>query len=211
MKKTLVLIITLLGFAACEAQPPTQPKPPEAQTTSPTKSPQQTKPSKPQGTPTTQPSTHASTNANCNALSELDQMDPRTPVPLQPMMAWHQKQNMQEHLKAIEGIIDALAREDWVALKKHSATIETNPQMTQMCQHMGAGAKGFTEMALSFHKTADEIGRAASAKDQKAVLRAMAKTINVCTSCHTTYKQQVVDAATWQKKTGQHHQPTKHH
>ena len=209
MKRTLILAATILSLVACDANAPKQPNP-TAKTTTPKTSSKQTKPeTKPQTAPTTQSSSKTATN--CDALNALDQMDPRTPVPLQPMMAWHQKQNMQDHLKAIEGIVDALAKEDWEALKKHSATIETNPQMTQMCQHMGAGAKGFTEMALSFHKNADEIGRAAKAKDQKAVLRAMAKTINVCTTCHTTYKQHVVDAATWQKQTGQQHHPNKHH
>ena len=29
-----------------------------------------------------------------DAQAELDALDPRVPVPLQPMMAWHQKQNM---------------------------------------------------------------------------------------------------------------------
>ena len=58
-------------------------------------------------------------------------MDTRRPVPLQPMMAWHQKQNMMEHLVAIQGITDGLAREDWVAITEASARIERTSLMTR--------------------------------------------------------------------------------
>ena len=50
-------------------------------------------------------------------------MDTRTPVPLQPMMAWHQKQNMQAHLVAIQGITAALAEQDWEGVSQASVTI----------------------------------------------------------------------------------------
>lgn len=104
----------------------------------------------------------------CQPMDELASLDHRTPVPLQPMMAWHQKQNMMEHLVAIQRITDGLAREDWEEVATASALIESSPQMQQMCQHMGAGAQGFTEMALDFHRRADVIGVAARAHDGAA-------------------------------------------
>lgn len=139
--------------------------------------------------------------------AELAAMDGRTPVPLQPMMAWHQKQNMMDHLVAIQGITAALAEDDWDAVAKASAKIESSPQMQQMCQHMGAGAEGFTELALEFHQRANAIGEAAAEKDAKKVLRATSHTLEACTKCHATYKQEVVDAATWQARTGSSHDP----
>lgn len=156
----------------------------------------------------TQPSPSA---AACAPYEELAAMDPRRPVPLQPMMAWHQKQNMMEHLVAIERITDALAREDWEGVASASALIESSPQMQQMCQHMGAGAEGFTELALAFHERADAIGVAARAQDGTGVLRATAHTLQACTSCHATYRQDVVDATTWQARTGAMHLPTMDH
>jgi hypothetical protein len=134
-------------------------------------------------------------------------LDPRTPVPLQPMMAWHQKQNMQEHLVAIQRITEALASEDWDAIATASALIESSPQMQQMCQHMGAGADGFTELALDFHHRADAIGEAARSHDGVAVLRATATTLQACTACHATYRQDIVDAKTWELRTGSAHDP----
>nr|MBP9088338.1 hypothetical protein [Kofleriaceae bacterium] len=42
------------------------------------------------------------------AQGMLDQLDTRKPMPLLPMMANHQKQNMREHLEAVQGIMAAL-------------------------------------------------------------------------------------------------------
>jgi len=147
----------------------------------------------------------------CEPISELNALDPRRPIPLQPMMAWHQKQNMQDHLVAIERIVDALAREDWEAIGLASERIESSPQMQQMCEHMGAGADGFTEIALDFHRKADAIGEAADARDAQAVLRATSNTLQACTSCHSTYRQEIVDAEAWTSRTGQTHDPSMMH
>lgn len=171
---------------------------------------------KPDNTPT--PSATAATTAKatttsdaCQPITELGKLDHRQPVPLQPMMAWHQKQNMMEHLVAIQRITGALAKEDWDEVARASALIETSPQMQRMCQHMGAGAVGFTEVALDFHKRADAIGVAARAKDGAAVLRATSSTLEACTGCHAAFRQEVVDMATWQERTGSTHDPNMGH
>lgn len=150
---------------------------------------------------------HKGGASGCAALEELNALDPRRPVPLQPMMAWHQKQNMQAHLVAIQGIIEGLAREDWNGIAQASAMIESSPQMQQMCQHMGAGAEGFTAMALDFHKRADAIGVAAKAKDSRAVLVATSNTLQACTGCHAVYRQDVMGAKLWSERTGSTHEP----
>jgi hypothetical protein len=149
--------------------------------------------------------------AASHPADELAKLDTRRPVPLQPMMAWHQKQNMMEHLVAIQRITDGLTREDWEEIASAAALIESSRQMQQMCQHMGAGAAGFTELALDFHRRADAIGEAARARDGAAVLRATANTLQACTGCHGTYRQDVVDAATWQARTGEAHDPAAMH
>lgn len=146
----------------------------------------------------------------CGPVDALNELDPRRPVPLQPMMAWHQKQNMQDHLQAIQQIAGGAAREDWAAIEAASARIEPSPQMNQMCEHMGAGADGFTELALEFHRRATQIGEAARNKDGKGVLAATAHTLAACTQCHSTYRQEVVGAATWEARTGSGHTPAMH-
>lgn len=142
------------------------------------------------------------------AIRELNQMDNRKPVPLQPMMAWHQKQNMMEHLVAIQRINLGLAEGDWDEVGKAIDLIGSSPQMAKMCEHMGAGAEGFTELALSFHAKADLIREPAKNKDVSGTLRATAETVQVCTTCHATYRQDVVDAATWAARTGSDHAPS---
>lgn len=169
------------------------------------------KPASPEApTPPPQPASAPAPSA-CAPIEQLAAMDPRKPVPLQPMMAWHQKQNMMEHLVAVQQITAALAVDDWDGVAKASALIESSPQMQQMCQHMGAGADGFTDLALEFHRRADAIAPAAKAQDAKGVLAATAHTIEACTSCHQAFRQEIVDAETWQARTGSSHDPAMMH
>ncbi len=194
----LVLFALTLGCAR-------EPAAPSEPTSPPTDEPPTNEP------PTDEPPTNEPRAADRYApIAELAALDGRRAVPLQPMMAWHQKQNMMEHLVAIQRITDGLAREDWEAVAAASALIETSPQMQRMCEHMGAGAEGFTALALEFHRRADAIGTAARAHDGSAVLRATAHTLEACTSCHAGFRQDVVDAATWQARTGSAHDPEMH-
>ena len=137
-----------------------------------------------------------------SAIEAYHQMDTRKPVPLTPMMANHQLQNMRDHLLAVEQIVAAAAKDDFDGIKTAAERIGSSPQMRQMCNHMGAGAPGFTERALGFHETADGIIEAAEDKDREGVMTALSATLNTCTSCHAQYKQQVVPDEVWREKTG---------
>lgn len=141
------------------------------------------------------------TPAVSSAADALDRMDTRTPVPLLPMMANHQKQNMRDHLVAVQEIVTALASDDYPAIERAAGRIGFSEQMGQMCTHMGAGAPGFTEQALNFHHTADRITAAAHDRDRARVLTELGATLQTCTSCHAAWKQQVVDEPTWQRLT----------
>ncbi len=136
-----------------------------------------------------------------SAADTLDQMDVRRRVPLLPMMANHQKQNMRDHLLAVQEIVSALATEDYAAIENAAARMGFSEPMRQMCTHMGAGAPGFTEQALAFHHTADRIATAAHARDRALVLTELGATLQTCTACHAVWRQQVVDEPTWQRLT----------
>lgn len=127
--------------------------------------------------------------------------DARAPVPLTPMMAEHQKRNMREHLAAVQEIVAALAADDLAAARAAARKIGFSDAMAQMCQHMGAGAPGFTDMALAFHRTADTIGDAADRGDAKGALRALTDTLGKCVGCHAAFRQEVVDEDTWRRVT----------
>jgi cytochrome c556 len=130
--------------------------------------------------------------APASAHEALDKLDQRRPVPLLPMMAQHQKQNMREHLEAVQEVVAAAALNDFGKVALAAKRMGFSESMGRMCEHMGAAAPGFTEEALAFHHTADEIAIAAKSQDGAAVLAALSKTLQACTRCHATYKQQLV-------------------
>lgn len=134
---------------------------------------------------------------------ELDRMDTRVAVPLLPMMANHQKANMRDHLVAVQEIVAAAGANDFAAIEKAAGRIGYSEQMGRMCTHMGAGAPGFTDKALEFHRSADRIGEAAKKKDMESVWKALGETLATCTGCHAAFKQRVVDEATWSAVTKQ--------
>jgi hypothetical protein len=127
----------------------------------------------------------------------LDELDTRAPVPLLPMMANHQKANMRDHLLAVQEITLALAGNDFQGVEAAAKRIGSSEQMTRSCEHMGSKAAGFTQAALGFHTTADSIVEAAKRRDRDGVLGALGRTLGACTSCHASFKQEVVDEATW--------------
>jgi len=127
--------------------------------------------------------------------------DARRPLRLPAMMAVHQKQNMREHLAAVQAVVAAIGRDDMDGVAKASARIGYSEAVGQMCKQMGAAAPGFTPMALSFHHTADTIGEAARRGDRPGVLSALERTLQTCVACHDTFRQEVVDEETWKKLT----------
>jgi hypothetical protein len=133
----------------------------------------------------------------------LERMDDRVPVPLLPMMANHQKASMRDHLLAVQEMVQALAKDDLAGVGKAAKRIGYSREMGAMCTHMGAGAPGFTDQALKFHRTADQIALSAQRRDRRGVLLALGATLQACTACHATFRQSVVDASTWNRLTNQ--------
>lgn len=137
--------------------------------------------------------------SEASAASTLEALDARTPVPLLPMMANHRKENMRDHLVAVQEVVMALASDDFAAAERAAQRIGYSEQTGHMCNHMGKGAPGFTEQALRFHHAADRIGAAAREGDRTEVLKELGTTLQACTACHASWKQQVVDEASWQR------------
>jgi cytochrome c556 len=112
---------------------------------------------------------------------------------------------MMDHLVAIQGIVDGLARDDWADIEGAVAKIASSDPMRRMCEHMGSRAEGFTHLGLEFHQGADAIGDAARQRDAASVLRATSATLAACTRCHAKCRQRVVDRSTWQREADQQH------
>jgi hypothetical protein len=139
------------------------------------------------------PPAGASALAAASPADELERLDQRKPLPLLPMMANHQKENMREHLAVVREVVAAAATRDFAQVAQAARRIGYSEAMGQMCEHMGAGAPGFTEQALAFHHSADRIVDAAKREDSAAVLSALGETLATCTGCHAAYKQKLVD------------------
>jgi cytochrome c556 len=112
-------------------------------------------------------------------------------------MAQHQKQNMRDHLLVVQEVTTALSSGDFDSAERAARRIASSASMTQTCEHMGSHAPGFAERALGFHRTADTLVEATRKRDRDAVLAALGQTLDACTGCHATYKQQIVDETTW--------------
>jgi hypothetical protein len=122
-------------------------------------------------------------------------LDKRTPLPLTEMMATHQKQEMRDHLRVVQEITTALAKDDFDAIATSAARIAWSDKEAMMCKHMGAGAPGFTAVGENFHHTADGIVEAAKHHDHNGVATALGATLQTCVGCHDTYRQDIVDEA----------------
>ncbi len=142
------------------------------------------------------PAAASASSTSAPVGEELDRIDERTPLPLSPMMANHQKQNMREHLVAVQEMVAGLSTGDFAAVEKAASRIGYSEGMGQMCTHMGAAAPGFTDQALSFHRAADRIAAAARDGDQARVLAELGETLRACTGCHAAWKQRIVDDET---------------
>ncbi|HVV88670.1 MAG TPA: hypothetical protein VHE35_36750 [Kofleriaceae bacterium] len=148
--------------------------------------------------PRTQPAA-PSTSGAADAVAAFDH---RTPLPLTAMMASHQKQEMRDHLRAVQEIAAAMAIDDFDAIAKAAARIGWSEQQAAMCKHMGAGAPGFADTGEQFHHVADGIAAAARAHDHAGVAKALDATLQTCVGCHDTYRQQIVDDAALARLTG---------
>jgi hypothetical protein len=140
--------------------------------------------------------------AHHEATAPAKNLDPRTPLPLTAMMAVHQKQEMRDHLRVVQEITAALGKDDFAAIARSAARIGWSEQQAAMCKHMGAGAAGFAEVGEHFHKTADTIADAARRRDRTAVITALDATLQTCTGCHETYRQDIVDASALERAAG---------
>ncbi len=136
---------------------------------------------------------------NHAAMSSMTSADSRKPLKLTSMMAEHQKQNMRDHLEAVRDLTEAFIDKNYKKIEEAGKRLGTSPEMQMMCNHMGKNTPGFTEMGLKMHKEADKIILAARKKDMKAVLVATNKTLQSCTNCHSSFKQEIVSEDVWNK------------
>ena len=136
-----------------------------------------------------------------NMMSSTMNTDTRRPLPLTAIMAEHQKQNMRGHLEAIRDLTEAFTTKNFKMIEDAGKRLGTSSEMKMMCEHMGMGADGFTEMALKMHSEADKITEAGQKKNLKAAMIATNQTLQRCTACHAVFRQEVLSEEDWKKAT----------
>ena len=114
--------------------------------------------------------------------------DTRISLALSAPMKQHQMANMRSHLAAVQAIVDLMAKGEFdqasaIAHNKLGLTEE----MKNMCEMVGN--KEFSDLGLSFHKSADVLGDVLRTKDINKSLNALNKTLGYCTQCHATFRQ----------------------
>lgn len=142
---------------------------------------------------------HTAHNKSAHQMNHLISGDTRTPIPMTAQMSQHQLSNMRDHLEAIQEAVSALASKNFEKMKKASKRLASSPEMTQMCEHMGRGTPGYTEMGLALHKSGDELVKAADKNDYDLFVKNLGTTLQTCTSCHSAFKQEVVPDSIFQK------------
>ena len=118
--------------------------------------------------------------------------DNRQPVKMTIEMSVHQLKNMRDHLDAVTSIVEALGSKDFKKMETESLRLASSPKMEMMCNNMGKATPGFTKMGLALHKSADQLVHIARKKDYNRFVKKLGKTLRTCTSCHSSFKQEVV-------------------
>lgn len=142
---------------------------------------------------------HSTHNPQMHQMHNMSSNDTRTPIPMTAQMSQHQLSNMRDHLEAIQEAVSAMATKNFDQMKKASKKLASSPEMTQMCEHMGKGTPGYTEMGLALHKSGDELVHAAEKKNYDLFVKKLGATLQTCTACHAAFKQEVVPDSVFQK------------
>jgi len=114
--------------------------------------------------------------------------DNRIALNVPPEKAQHQLMNMRNHVKAVQAIINYLAKDEYDKASVVASTkLGLTPEMKMMCSSFG-NAK-FEKLGLEFHNNADKMSKIFKLKDKNKALDALAVTMNSCVTCHATFKQ----------------------
>ena len=138
-------------------------------------------------------------SSNDSKVNEKISSDKRRSVKMTAKMSEHQLKNMRAHLDAITAIVDAMATMNFKKMESESLRLASSPKMKMMCNNMGKATPGFTQMGLALHSTADRLVSAAKKRNYSLFVKNLAATLHTCTTCHSTFKQEIVSQESFHK------------
>jgi len=114
--------------------------------------------------------------------------DKRISLNLAPAMKQHQLANMRNHLDAVRRIIEAVSTDQFEAASQiASEDLGLTTRMEGMCNSFEN--ESFKELALTFHKSGDELAAVLKSGNAQKSLQALNETMTFCVNCHATYRQ----------------------
>ncbi len=115
-------------------------------------------------------------------------VDERISLNLGPAMKQHQLANMRNHLDAVRRIIEAVSTDQFEAASQiASEGLGLTTRMEGMCNSFEN--ESFRELALTFHKSGDELATVLKSGNAQKSLQALNETMTFCVTCHATYRQ----------------------
>ena len=115
-------------------------------------------------------------------------VDERISLNLGPAMKQHQLANMRNHLDAVRRVIEAVSTDQFEAASQiASEGLGLTTRMEGMCNSFEN--ESFRELALTFHKSGDELATVLKSGDAQKSLQALNETMTFCVTCHATYRQ----------------------
>lgn len=116
--------------------------------------------------------------------------DTRHPIPLSSQAGKQHRLVMLQHLETIQGIVSALAEEDYELAKgltethlgffmHRQAMVDQEPENFPPAYH---------DLAMAHHEAAEELARTIPTKDLKQILPQFNNVLKACVACHLEFK-----------------------
>lgn len=117
------------------------------------------------------------------------EIDKRNILPLTEPQRDHVLTEMRALLSGTQNILDALSREDMVAVADHARSLGMGMAHKGEDHLKAVLPKEFMQLGMSVHKAFDQIAvDAESLKDPRHTLRQLSESMKKCTACHDSYQ-----------------------
>ncbi len=136
-----------------------------------------------------------------------DEVDKRQILPLSEQQRNHVLTEMRGLLSGTQNILDALSREDMVAVAREARSLGMG-MVHKGEDHLKAVLpREFMQLGMSVHKSFDKIALdAESLKDPKHTLRQLSESMQKCNACHATYQIRVNEQSADSETQHSHHE-----
>ncbi len=140
------------------------------------------------------------------ATAAANEVDKRQTLPLTEHQRNHVLTEMRGLLSSTQNILDALSREDMVAVAREARALGMG-MVHKGEDHLKAVLpKEFMQLGMSVHKSFDKMALdAESLKDPKHTLRQLGESMQKCNACHATYQIRVKDQPASSETQPSHH------